>query len=344
MRGTARLLLALVGPLCAAAPALAAGSALTLDPGAPFIKFSHNTNDGYIDGRGMIFRADQAIIVNGAAFFNEDDEGLFATFALYSVVSTSGDVLAGATLLRSVTSIIAIGDVRYYGVTFPALQLVANQNYLLRISYADISEQNWFYEFDPIVFGSAPVDIGPITLIDGEAAGNTGNFVAPPLALQLSPCQWDCGNVDQSVGVVDLLALLGQWGLVGAPCDLDGGGVGVVDLLALLGHWGPCPGSQGTCEPQYCLTYAPGCDPTNPDCICTETSFGEGFCIPGSTGCGDGCPTGICPPGFVCVVNTCCVGGHICVPMTLTCPGAPLAAPPAGTPTISGAAPGSAAN
>ncbi len=330
--------LAILLPFGAAAPALAIGSALVMDPGAPFFKFSHNVNDGYDTGRGMVFRADQAIIVDGAAFFNEDDEGLLATFALYSVVNTSGDVLAGATLLRSVFAVIAIGDVEYYGVKFQPLQLVPNQNYLLRISYPDISEQNWFYNFDPIVFGSAPVDIGPITLIDGEAAGDTGNFVAPPLALQLYPCPWDCGNIDGTVGVVDFLALLGQWGVLGAPCDFDGGGPGVTDFLQLLGNWGQCPSSEGTCAPQFCGTYTPGCDPGNPDCICTETSFGEGFCIPGSTACGATCPIGICPPGFVCIVDTCCPD-NICVPITLKCAGAALAAPPEGTPTVLGIAP-----
>jgi hypothetical protein len=55
------------------------------------------------------------------------------------------------------------------------------------------------------------------------------------------PCPWDCGDGDGSVGVVDFLALLGEWGAVGAPCDFDGDGVGVVDFLDLLANWGACP-------------------------------------------------------------------------------------------------------
>jgi hypothetical protein len=55
------------------------------------------------------------------------------------------------------------------------------------------------------------------------------------------PCPWDCGDGDGSVGVVDFLALLGEWGTVGAPCDFDGNGVGVVDFLDLLANWGACP-------------------------------------------------------------------------------------------------------
>ncbi len=60
--------------------------------------------------------------------------------------------------------------------------------------------------------------------------------------LHLSPpCPWDCGDSDGEVGIVDFLALLAQWNIVGAPCDFDGGGVGINDFLELLASWGPCP-------------------------------------------------------------------------------------------------------
>ncbi len=57
----------------------------------------------------------------------------------------------------------------------------------------------------------------------------------------LIQCPWDCGDQDGTVGIVDFLALLGQWGQVGSSCDFDGGGVGIVSFLDLLGNWGPCP-------------------------------------------------------------------------------------------------------
>ncbi len=53
------------------------------------------------------------------------------------------------------------------------------------------------------------------------------------------PCPWDCGDNNGNVGIVDFLALLGQWGGPGS-CDFDGGGVGITDFLSLLGAWGPC--------------------------------------------------------------------------------------------------------
>ncbi len=55
-------------------------------------------------------------------------------------------------------------------------------------------------------------------------------------------CVWDCGgDNDNNVGIVDFLALLGEWDQVGTPCDFDGGGVGIVDFLELLANWGACP-------------------------------------------------------------------------------------------------------
>lgn len=54
-------------------------------------------------------------------------------------------------------------------------------------------------------------------------------------------CEWDCGDQDQDVGIVDFLTLLAQWTTVDTSCDIDGGGVGITDFLALLAHWGPCP-------------------------------------------------------------------------------------------------------
>jgi hypothetical protein len=53
-------------------------------------------------------------------------------------------------------------------------------------------------------------------------------------------CPWDCGDGDFMVGITDFLAMLAQWGQVGAACDFDGDGVGITDFLKLLGQWGPC--------------------------------------------------------------------------------------------------------
>jgi hypothetical protein len=80
----------------------------------------------------------------------------------------------------------------------------------------------------------------------------------------------------------------------------------------------PNPGCIGaTCE-----TFIPCAD--NPDCICTTTATGGGFCVPGSTQCASLVPCAAdlsCPAGSICVVNSCC-GEPVCVPFELNkeCP------------------------
>ena len=55
-------------------------------------------------------------------------------------------------------------------------------------------------------------------------------------------CPWDLDG-SGTVGITDLLALLGAWGPnPGHPADFDGDGVvGIIDFLDLLANWGPCP-------------------------------------------------------------------------------------------------------
>ena len=71
----------------------------------------------------------------------------------------------------------------------------------------------------------------------GQSDDLDGNGVPDECAL---PCL-DCAGGDNVVDVVDMLALLGQWGQVGTPCDFSGNGVSTLDFLFLLDSWGPCP-------------------------------------------------------------------------------------------------------
>lgn len=49
-------------------------------------------------------------------------------------------------------------------------------------------------------------------------------------------------DLDQSVGVTDLLVLLSDWNKEASPADLNGDAtVNVMDLLIILEGWGPCP-------------------------------------------------------------------------------------------------------
>lgn len=95
----------------------------------------------------------------------------------------------------------------------------------------------------PDLDGDGAIDllVGACGDDDGAGAGSNRGAVWG-LFLQ-GVCPWDCGgDGDRGVGVVDLLALLSQWGQAGTPCDFGqgGDGVDVADLLQMLGAWGPC--------------------------------------------------------------------------------------------------------
>jgi hypothetical protein len=111
-----------------------------------------------------------------------------------------------------------------------------------------------------------------------------------------APCPWDCAGPDQPknsvgiVGVIDMLALLGQWEQVGVSCDYTGTpGVGTIEFLELIGRWGPCP----TCSD------AGDCDDGNP---CTIDACVAGECV--STPASGDCCEANGTPG--CNEPTCC--------------------------------------
>ncbi|MCH7797931.1 MAG: hypothetical protein IID28_05730 [Planctomycetes bacterium] len=84
-----------------------------------------------------------------------------------------------------------------------------------------------------------PLILDGLPCPEGITAGN--DYVLSITGI--APCPWDCGDGDGVVGIVDFLALLGEWAMVQTPCDMGLGaaGVGIEEFLDMLGHWGPCP-------------------------------------------------------------------------------------------------------
>ncbi len=93
--------------------------------------------------------------------------------------------------------------------------------------------------------------------IQDETLLNNAVCLALGGCTQEHPCPWDCGIPhNKVVDIIDFLALLGQWGIVGAPCDFGLGdpGVSVNDFLKLLSAWGPCPTPSNDDCPGITLT------------------------------------------------------------------------------------------
>ncbi|MHC5007217.1 MAG: hypothetical protein ACYTGF_07670 [Planctomycetota bacterium] len=101
----------------------------------------------------------------------------------------------------------------------------------IAVASADLSPGNY------VVFVSLGTCSGG-GIFEGFPCGSGFNDYLLEIACE--PCLGDCEvTPDGIVGIVDFLALLGQWGNPGS-CDFDGNGVSVTDFLILLANWGLC--------------------------------------------------------------------------------------------------------
>ena len=91
----------------------------------------------------------------------------------------------------------------------------------------------------------SPDGIGTTAIVGAFLHGDNGIASGSAYLFDASFCPWDLDD-NGSVGVKDLLFLLGTWGPCppkgDCPADFDNSNdVDVKDLLILLGNWGPCP-------------------------------------------------------------------------------------------------------
>ena len=82
------------------------------------------------------------------------------------------------------------------------------------------------------------VELAPGETLEMVVGVGGADFVACPALT----CPWDL-DASGAVGILDLLALIAQWGSdPGGSPDFDGDGiVGLFDMLTLVANWGPCP-------------------------------------------------------------------------------------------------------
>ncbi len=168
------------------------------------------------------------------------------SFSIYEWDVVGSQVVGGALFA---TSTLAIPDTSVVFVTFDVGEpLTPGGLYVAVISFESNKDggvgrgvafmSGDFYPGGTAVFTELPVD-------EPWQSGSPTSFELAFRAVfnaGAPPCPWDCGDSgDGNVGIVDFLALLGEWGQVGTPCDVDDGGVGINDFLALLANWGPCP-------------------------------------------------------------------------------------------------------
>lgn len=137
-----------------------------------------NSNDGYSDGRGMVFLMTDDVMVDSVGIYH-DLTGITLQYELAQTTVTSGQVTTGQTVLRSGSSPVTTAGLEFIDFAVAPLTLEAGQSYHLEFTFIGNGNQNFFHtQFDNPNF-----DLGPFSLIDGTQGGNTSNFVIPRMRM-----------------------------------------------------------------------------------------------------------------------------------------------------------------
>jgi hypothetical protein len=163
----------------------------------------------------------------------------FGTFAR-AVSGRNGVTLWTTPLVDKPASLARIADVSGDGINDLVVGTLFTSNFTYFLDGTDGSVMHSANYGTPVDAITAIPDIVGDGSWEMLVGGRNGLVTCFSGGLAVPPCPLDCGDGDGTVGVVDFLALLAQWGTEGT-CDADGGGVSVTDFLLLLAAWGPCP-------------------------------------------------------------------------------------------------------
>jgi len=168
--------LLLVSLLCLAIAPVALAQPWILDPpGKPLKLYSSNSNDGYSASRGVVFTAQSAFTMTSFGYYNNVGNGGLAGVELWEGVNLNGNT--GGTMVASGSANVS-GPLAWYDVAMN-YNLKANTNYEALFRYTYASAENYFYDYDPVLFGDPPFTVGPVKVVDGTQGRNTSNFVMP---------------------------------------------------------------------------------------------------------------------------------------------------------------------
>ncbi len=195
-------------------------SASTVGPGTAF------------DTQLWLFLADPGGVLDGTGLLGNNDVSAVDDASMLGPMSNDG------------TGIVLTGGLYYLAISggsAPPPPPFQSGRFPIVLGLGNIFD----FMMDPTQI-SGPDGPGGMVPMDGlwEGEGEVGSYVIALEGVSFiePPCPWDCEPLpDGSIGINDFLTLLGQWALLGASCDFDGGGVGITDFLKLLGNWGLCP-------------------------------------------------------------------------------------------------------
>lgn len=136
-----------------------------------------NDNDGYLFGRGLVFRATTAQIIDSIGIYLDVTDALL-NWVIYQTTGITGDIATGQIALQSGSLQVTTSGLEWVDIPVSSLALVANGTYHLSFTHEADGNQNFFYNN-----ANATWTQGVFTLIDGTGNGDTGNTVVPAIRL-----------------------------------------------------------------------------------------------------------------------------------------------------------------
>ena len=152
--------------------------------------YSTNGNDGWAQGRGVVFTATEPVALTSVAVL-VDLSNIRLSYRLAGVTRTEGAVRRGSTALRNGVSRVTTSGLDWVTFAFSPLRLSAGHGYLLEFTFSGDGNQNFFHRncaapADPNACdGQLRYSVGPFADVDGTHEGNTANFVQPAVRVDI---------------------------------------------------------------------------------------------------------------------------------------------------------------
>jgi hypothetical protein len=133
--------------------------------------FTTNNNDGWIDGRGIVFQMTSNETISSVGLFQDLTNELLS-YSLFQTTGVTGDVTAGEILLLSGSDTVTTSGLEWIDFIFAPIALTNGNSYHLVFSFAGNSNQNFYYDNDNVTWTQ-----GSYSFLDGTGAGDTINSV-----------------------------------------------------------------------------------------------------------------------------------------------------------------------
>jgi hypothetical protein len=161
--------LILAGLLLLGSVVMANAGTIEFDPGNGSGQvWSTNWNDGYYEGRGMLFNMSRNVTIDSLGIYNDiNNTNLFYEIASWNTNTNSID-----SILRQGSLTASTNGLEWIDFNFTDLALFNGMTYHFNVKHSGFGEQNFFYDQSGGLFSTSGFN-----LIDGTLGYNTSNFV-----------------------------------------------------------------------------------------------------------------------------------------------------------------------